>query len=149
MHRSLIFTTRRLQRSPANRAELLWNLEKKYHSLPITDRIAWEAAQNPQPSDCEGDELCHLFRYEGEIKYLSVHPNGTHASEAIKNLAEALTEDVIKRANDKGGDRYAVEERVALRKLFASLRVAVAKTSATKKPSCSRSWKESLAAKSV
>ena len=26
------------------RSELLWNLETKYHSLPIADRIAWEAA---------------------------------------------------------------------------------------------------------
>jgi Bacterial SH3 domain len=115
------------------RTELLWDLEKKYHSLPIADRIAWEAAQNPQPSDCEGDEVCHLFLYEGEIKYLSVHPNGTHASEAIKNLTAALTDDVIKRANDKGGDKYAVDERAQLRKLFASLRLAIAKTSAAEK----------------
>ena len=115
------------------RTELLWNLEKKYHSLPIADRIAWEAAQNPRPSDCEGDEVCHLFLYEGEIKYLSVHPNGTHATEAIKNLTAALTDDVIKRANDKGGDQYAVEERAQLRKLFASLRLAITKTSVAEK----------------
>lgn len=115
------------------RTELLWNLERQYHSLPIADRIAWEAAQNPRPSDCEGDEVCHLFLYEGEIKYLSVHPNGTHATEAIKNLTAALTDDVIRRANDKGGDQYAVEERTQLRKLFASLRLAIAKTSAAEK----------------
>lgn len=115
------------------RTELLWNLERKYHSLPIADRIAWEAAQNPRPSDCEGDEVCHLFLYEGEIEYLNVHPNGTHATEAIKNLTAALTDDVIKRANDKGGDKYAVEERAQLRKLFASLRLAIAKTSAAEK----------------
>ena len=113
--------------------ELLWNLERKYHSLPIADRIAWEAAQNPVPSDCEGDEVCHLFLYEGEIKYLSVHPNGAHATEAIKNLTAALTDEVIRRANDKGGDKYAVEERAQLRKLFASLRLAIAKSSAVEK----------------
>ena len=115
------------------RTELLWNLERKYHSLPIADRIAWEAAQNPRPSDCEGDEVCHLFLYEGEIKYLSVHPNGTHATEAIKNLTAALTDEVIRRANDKGGDQYAVEERTQLRKLFVSLRLAIAKTSVAEK----------------
>ncbi|HKY42723.1 MAG TPA: SH3 domain-containing protein [Pyrinomonadaceae bacterium] len=115
------------------RTELLWNLERKYHSLPIADRIAWEAAQNLPPSDCEGDEVCHLFLYEGEIKYLSLHPNGTHATEAIKNLTAALTDDVIRRANAKGGDRYAVEDRTQLRRLFASLRLAVAKTSAPEK----------------
>lgn len=115
------------------RTELLWNLERKYHSLPIADRIAWEAAQNPRPSDCEGDEVCHLFLYEGEITYLSIHPNGTHATEAIKNLTAALTDDVIRRANDRGGDKYAVEERAQLRKLFASLRLAIAKTSVAEK----------------
>lgn len=115
------------------RSELLWNLEKKYHSLPIADRIAWEAARNPQPSDCEGDEVCHFFRIEGEITYLSLHPNGAYAAEAIKDLTETLTDDVIKRANDKGGDRYAVEERTILRKMFTSLRLAVAKTSAPEK----------------
>jgi SH3 domain-containing protein len=115
------------------RSELLWNLEKKYHSLPIADRIAWEAAQNPQPSDCEGDEVCHFFIAEGAIKYLSVHPNGTHAAEALNYLTESLTDDVIRRANDKGGDKYAVEERIALRKKLATLRLALAKTSAPEK----------------
>ena len=115
------------------RSELLWNLEKKYHGVPIADRIAWEAAQNPQPSDCEGDEVCHFFVAEGAIKYLGVHPNGTHAAEAVKYLTETLTDDVIRRANDKGGDRYVVEERTALRKKLANLRLVLAKTSAPEK----------------
>lgn len=115
------------------RSELLWNLETKYHSLPIADRIAWEAAQNLQPSDCEGDEVCHLFLYEGEIKYLNLHPNGAHATEALKNLTAALTDEVLKTANDSGGDQYAVEQRTDLRKLLVSLRTAVAKTSAPEK----------------
>lgn len=115
------------------RTDLLWNLEKKYHSLPIADRIAWAAAQNPQPSDCEGDEVCHFFLIEGEIKYLSLHPNGTHAAEALKNLTAGLTDEVIRRANDKGGDQYAMEERTALKQMFASLRLALAKISAPEK----------------
>ena len=115
------------------RSELLWQLEAKYHKLPIADRIAWAAAENPQPHDCEGDEVCHLFVFEGAIKYLNLHPNGAHAAEAVKNLNELVTEDVIKRANAKGGDQYDVEERISLRKLFSSLRVALAKTSAPEK----------------
>jgi len=112
------------------RTELLWKLEAKYHALPIADRIAWAAAENEQPHDCEGDEVCHLFVYEGAVKYLDLHPNGVHAAEAVKNFDELLTDDVIKRASDKGGDQYAVEERTSLRKLFSSLRLALAKTSA-------------------
>ena len=116
------------------RSEMLWDLEKKYHSLPIADRIAWEAAQNPVPSDCEGDEVCGFFRNEGEIKYLVLYPNGAHAAEALTNVTNALTEEVIKAANDQNSsDEYVVANRNELRKMFASLRTALAKASAPKK----------------
>ena len=115
------------------RSEVLWNLEAKYHNLPIADRIAWAAAENAFPHDCEGDEVCHLFIFEGAVKYLNLHPKGAHVSEALKSLDELLTDDVIKRANDKGGDQYAVEERTNLRKLFSSIRTALAKISAPEK----------------
>ena len=115
------------------RTDLLWDLEKKYRRLPIADRIAWEAALNPQPSDCEGDEVCYLSRIIGEIKYLSLYPNGAHAATALKDLTEGITDDVIRRANAKGGDQYAVEEQADLKKQFASLRLAVAKTRAPQK----------------
>jgi Bacterial SH3 domain len=110
------------------RSDVLWNLERKYHNLPIADRIAWEASQTFPPSDCEGDEVCHVFLYEGEIRYLSLHPTGAHAAEALKNTADVLTDEVIKFANDKGGDKYAVEQRTSLKKLLSSLRLALAKT---------------------
>lgn len=115
------------------KADVLWNLEKKYRALPIADRIAWEASQMLPPSDCEGDEVCSLFLSEGEIKYLGLYPTGAHAAEALKNIAEALTDQVIEFANDKGGDKYAVEQRAELKKLLTSLRLAVAKTSAPEK----------------
>lgn len=115
------------------RSELLWNLEAKYHTLPIADRIAWAAAENPQPSDCEGDEVCHFFVFSPAIKYLNLHPNGAHAVEALNSLNEVLTDEVIKMANSKGGDQYVVEQRTELKKMLASLRLALAKTSAVEK----------------
>ena len=115
------------------RTEVLWDLEKKYHSLPIAERIAWAAVENPEPSDCEGDELCHFFVFSGGIKYLSVHPNGAHASQALKDLNELLTDEVIKTANGSGGDQYLIEARTNLKKLLASLRVALTKVSASQK----------------
>lgn len=115
------------------RSELLWNLEAKYHQLPIADRIAWEASQNQQPSDCEGDEVCHFFVIADEIKYVELHPTGSHVAEALKNLTKMLTDEVIKSANEKGGDKYVVEQRTELRRKLASLRTAVAKTSVPEK----------------
>ena len=115
------------------RSDVLWNLETKYHNLPIADRVAWEASQTFPPSDCEGDEVCHVFLYEGEIRYLSLHPTGAHASEALKNIADVLTDEVIKFATEKGGDKYVVEQRTDLKKLLTSLRLALAKTTAPEK----------------
>ena len=115
------------------RSDTLWNLEKKYHNLPIADRIAWEASQTLPPSDCEGDPACSFFLSEGEIRYLSMYPTGAHASEALKNITEALSDELITFANDKGGDKYAIEMRGELKKLLSSLRLAVAKTSAPEK----------------
>ena len=115
------------------RSDVLWNLEAKYHPLPISDRIAWEAAENMEPSDCESDEVCGFFQTVGEIKYLNLHPTGAHAAEAVKNLTEALTDDVIKTANGEGGDPYGVDTRTTLKKELATLRAALAKTSAGEK----------------
>ena len=115
------------------RSELLWDLETKYHRLPIADRIAWAAAENPLPSDCEGDEVCHFFVSAPLIQYLTLHPNGAHAAAALKGLNEVLTDEVIKTANSKGGDQWAVEQRTDLRKFLASLRLALPKTSAAGK----------------
>ena len=113
------------------RTELFWNLEAKYHMLPIADRIAWEATQNEEPSDCESDEVCAFFVLgERQVRYLSLHPNGAHAAEAVQSLTELLTDDVINTASSRGGDKYGAEERAALMKSLASLRLALAKTSA-------------------
>ena len=115
------------------RTEILWKLETKYHALPIAERIAWAAAENPLPHDCEGDEVCHLFTFADGVEYLRRHPNGAHAAEAIRNFDELLTDDVIKAANSKETDQYAVQDRTNVRKLLSSLRLALAKSSAAGK----------------
>ena len=115
------------------RAELLWNLEAKNHSLPIADRIAWEAAENPLPSECENDAVCQFLADEDFSKYLNLHPSGEHAAEALKNLNEVLTDDVIAAANSAGGDENAVARRTQLKKQLAQLRVALEKVSAPEK----------------
>ena len=112
------------------KSELLWNLETKYHTLPIADRIAWEAAHNTQPSDCESDEVCDFFLMSGDIEYLRLHPGGAHAADAVKELSDALTNDVIDTANGKDSGKDAVMQRTELKKTLSSLRQALAKTSA-------------------
>jgi hypothetical protein len=66
----------------------------------------------------------------GDIEYLRLHPAGTHAAEAVQELSEALTNDVIDTANGKDSGKDAVMQRTDLKKTLASLRLALAKTSA-------------------
>ncbi|MBO0719382.1 MAG: SH3 domain-containing protein [Blastocatellia bacterium] len=71
--------------------EHFWELEKKYHSLPIGERIAWTAAHYELPGECEGDIPC-LFAVMRmrEGKYLELYPNGAHAAEIISQINELL-----------------------------------------------------------
>lgn len=119
----------------AVRSEAFWELERKYHGTPVGDRIAWDAAQNLQPGECETDEVCQFLSHaETEGKYLSLYPDGAHASEVLKNFAETLaSEDVRKTLSGRGGDQYQAEAREAIKKALAELRASVSKTSRPEK----------------
>jgi hypothetical protein len=111
-------------------SDLYWNMEKKYHGTPAGDRIAWAGTENPIPGECEGDEICNFFYvYQTDGKYISLYPNGAHASEALKAISEALASEELKKSvNSKSVDQYAVEERASLRKALPELRASVARS---------------------
>lgn len=117
------------------RPERFWELERKYTGTAAGDRIAWDAAQALRPGECEGDEVCNfLSLVETDGKYLSLYPNGAHASEVLQNFERALaSDDMAQTLNSRGGDQYQDEARAALRKALTELRAAVAKTSAPEK----------------
>jgi hypothetical protein len=76
------------------RSELFWDLHKKYKR----EDIAWEAAKNPLPGECEGYVNCYLFyakQTDGE--YLNLYPEGKNGLEAlvnITNLLEPIVQDL-------------------------------------------------------
>lgn len=71
------------------RSELFWDLEKKYRGLPVADDIAWEAAQNPLPGECEGYLNCGLYVTRITLgEYLSRYPDGRHSAAAVLQLKE-------------------------------------------------------------
>jgi len=117
------------------RSEVLWSLERKYRGTPVAERIAWEAAQNPLPGECEGDEVCYfLYLSDTEGRYLSLYPNGPHAGEVLRNFEQALASaDLKSLLGNKSGDVYAAEQRAELRKALAELRTTLPKTSGTQK----------------
>ena len=73
------------------RANLLWELYSAYPKLPISEEIAWQAARNPIPGECEGYTNCYIYLIrvtDGE--YLNFYPNGKHAEEALKHITDFL-----------------------------------------------------------
>ncbi|HEY0077001.1 MAG TPA: SH3 domain-containing protein [Pyrinomonadaceae bacterium] len=117
------------------RSELFWNLERKYRATPTAERIAWEGAENPLPGECEGDEVCYfLYLNDTQGKYLSLYPNGAHASEVLKNFEQALAStEVESTLKSTSRDKYLIEQRDALKQALTQLRSTVAKTSAAEK----------------
>jgi hypothetical protein len=115
------------------RSELFWQLQKKYSNLSIAERIAWEAAKNPLPGECEGYLECYIsiiFLMEGE--YLSLYPNGIHVDGAIDSVNEFI-------ANAVGDGKESLtwpeseEERKQVLAQLAKLRTTIAKSSSSRK----------------
>lgn len=116
-------------------SNLFWDLHKKYATTALADRIAWEAAENPLPGECEGYVNCNLFSERmtnGE--YLRLHPNGAHAAKALENLTfflgvivDGITQ---KTPNDGPTD---VTDRAEFNNLIAELRTIVSRLPSTEK----------------
>ncbi|HJQ71058.1 MAG TPA: SH3 domain-containing protein [Blastocatellia bacterium] len=109
-------------------SDLFWKLQQKYKALPVADKIAWEAANNSLPGECEGFLDCDLYAYIRTLgRYLDLYPRGAHAEEALKNLGEFLSEVI------KSNGTYSVGEKADLTKALAELRATVGKSSSAKK----------------
>jgi hypothetical protein len=112
------------------RSDLFWDLAKKYKTLPVGEKIAWAAAENPLPGECEGYLNCYLYSLKvTHGKYLELFPRGAHARESLKTIGEWLQPFV---ADAKKKETYTgpseVSEKAEFYKAIADLRVRVSKT---------------------
>jgi hypothetical protein len=105
------------------RADLLWDLQKKYREFPVAERVAWEAAETPLPGECETDLGCALFYASATHgNYLKLYPRGPHADAALDAIAETfkyVTDDI------RGTNHVyevAAEEKADFKKTLATLR---------------------------
>lgn len=119
----------------AVRSDVFWALERKYRGTPVGERIAWEAAENLEPGECETDEVCQFIRlHETHGRYLSLYPAGPHAAEVLGNYATALDSEQLRETlRSRGGDKYMAEARAMLRKALPEVRARLAKTTAPEK----------------
>lgn len=111
------------------RSENLWELHKKYSKEAIAEEIAWAAAQNPLPGECEGYINCYLFFLrETDGEYLTLYPSGKYAGQALKNI-QSLIEPIAADLKDKTiyNGPSDVSDRAEFNRLIAELRTIVSK----------------------
>ena len=117
------------------KSESFWDLAKKYKTLPIGERIAWEAARNPLPGECEGYLNCYLYFMKATHgDYLEQFPRGAHATESLKAISDLLVPII---ADAKKKEIYVapsdISDRAEFYQTLSDLRIIVSKTGFTEK----------------
>ena len=112
-----------------------WNLHNKYRKTNVSETIAWEAANNPLPGECEGYVNCYLFDMRMRFgEYLNLHPNGKRAGEALQNITDYLSPIA---ADAQAKTVYSgptdVTDRAEFNNLIAELRTIIARLSFVEK----------------
>lgn len=107
-----------------------WDLHEKYKSLPVGEEIAWQAAQNPIPGECEGYINCYLYLLRvTDAEYLNFYPNGKYSRQALRNVTNLL-EPIAADANEKAVYTSASDtsDRADFNRYLTELRAIIAKT---------------------
>ncbi|HEX8289620.1 MAG TPA: SH3 domain-containing protein [Pyrinomonadaceae bacterium] len=112
------------------RSDLFWELRGKYKNFPIAEEIAWAAAQNPIPGECEGYVNCYLYLLRStDGEYLNFYPNGKYSREALKNVTNYLEPIVADtRAKSVYYSASDISDRADFNKYLTELRAIVSKT---------------------
>lgn len=111
------------------RSDRFWQLHARYKSHKVGETIAWYAAKNPLPGECEGYVVCHLNyirRTTGE--YLNFYPNGKHSKEAMEDIRKALSPIALD-SNAKVNYSSAVDitDRAEMNRILSELRTIVSR----------------------
>jgi hypothetical protein len=103
------------------RSDRFWELLDKNSSLPIAEDIAWTAAQNPIPGECEGYINCYVYIVTvTDGRYLSYYPNGKHSKQALSAIVERL--EPLAADDSQYDGPTEVSDRAELQKTLAELR---------------------------
>ncbi len=114
------------------RSDRFWDLSKKYRLLPIADEIAWAAADNPLPGECEGYVNCYIYNTLATYgEYLKIYPKGRSSRKALNKIViglDYITDDIT---NKKGNYEGPAEtsDRADLVKMIGEMRAILARVS--------------------
>lgn len=112
------------------RSEKFWELHQRYQKYNIGESIAWSAAGNPTPGECEGYVNCHLYRLRittGE--YLNFYPNGKNSKQALAdvfNLLQPIVGDLS--AKSVFYTASDISDRAEFNSMLADLRKIISKS---------------------
>lgn len=111
------------------RSDLFWELHGKYMQSPVAEEIAWEAAQNTIPGECEGYINCRLYvlrAMEGE--YLNFYPNGRYSRKALELVTMNLGVMVAEMNNKTAFTPLAdISDRAEFNRFLTELRTIISK----------------------
>jgi hypothetical protein len=111
------------------RSDAFWELHNKFTALPVAEEIAWEAAQNPIPGECEGYVNCYLYLLRAtDAEYLNFYPNGKYSKKALSNITNMLEPMV---ADINGKSVYTpptdISDRAEFNRFLTELRTIISK----------------------
>ncbi|MGI8788859.1 MAG: SH3 domain-containing protein [Pyrinomonadaceae bacterium] len=111
------------------RSDLFWELHGKFVELPVAEEIAWAAAQNPIPGECEGYVNCYLYMLrETDGEYLNFYPNGKYSKKALQNIT-SLLDPIVSDLSEK--KVYAaptdISDRAEFNRFLTELRTIISK----------------------
>lgn len=112
------------------RSELFWELHGKSAGQPISEEIAWQAAQNPLPGECEGYVNCYLFLLRNTNgEYLNFYPDGKYSRKALQNVADLLA-PIAADAKEKTvyNAPADISDRAEFNRLLTELRAIISKS---------------------
>ncbi len=111
------------------RSDIFWELQNQSKDTALGEEIAWTAAQNPLPGECEGYVNCYIYLLrvtEGE--YLNYYPAGKYAKKSVQNITNLLDPIV---ADLKEKKIYAnatdISDRAEFNRLLTELRTIISK----------------------
>ena len=106
------------------RSELFWDLRAKAKNLTQAEEIAWTAAQNPIPGECEGYINCYLYLETiTNGRYILYYPNGRYSKQAVSEIAERL-EQLAADDSQYDGPTDA-SDRAELKKYLSELKAQI------------------------
>ncbi len=111
------------------RSDEFWELHGQYKNLPVGEEIAWKAANNPLPGECEGYINCYLYALrvtDGE--YLNFYPGGKYSKKALQNI-NSLFAPIVADSKEKTIYTAAtdISDRAEFNRYLAELRTIISR----------------------